>query len=225
MDQYFHWDSNHFITAKNNVFSTLAFRAKVVCFNQRTLYQGMDHIRKGFLACNFPPLALNSLQPNLTTNTTTTTHKQSLMFPYTEGIWGKVQEDLQWPGHPGAPQRQQHHQNSSHGFQGKRQQVPKMWCNIQVQVPTHQHYPEDHIGEYGRFFGERLKKHLMASSPIHHHSHTAGHLVNPKCFTIMDRESQGVTRNIKEAMYIHVNNPSLNRNLESINFHIYGMKY
>ena len=29
-DQYLHWDSNHFITAKNSVFNTLAFRAKVV---------------------------------------------------------------------------------------------------------------------------------------------------------------------------------------------------
>ena len=29
----------------------------------------------------------------------------------------------------------------------------------------------------------------------------------------MDRETQGLTRNIKEAMYIKVNDPSLNRNL------------
>ena len=28
----------------------------------------------------------------------------------------------------------------------------------------------------------------------------------------LDREPQGITRNIKEAMYIHVNDPSLNRN-------------
>ena len=30
---------------------------------------------------------------------------------------------------------------------------------------------------------------------------------------IADREPQGVTRNIKDAMYLHVNDPSLNRNL------------
>ena len=33
------------------------------------------------------------------------------------------------------------------------------------------------------------------------------------CFTIVDREAEGLTRNIKEAMYIKVNDPSLNRNL------------
>ena len=30
----------------------------------------------------------------------------------------------------------------------------------------------------------------------------------------VDREAQGLTKNIKEAMYIKVNDPSLNRNLE-----------
>ena len=69
--------------------------------------------------------------------------------------------------------------------------------------------PEEYIGESGRTFGNRLKEHLRAPSP----SNSTGHLVSPECFTIVDRESQRVTRNIKEAMYIHVNDPALNRNL------------
>ena len=40
-----------------------------------------------------------------------------------------------------------------------------------------------------------------------------GHPVDLECFTILDREAQGVARTIKEAMYIHVNDPPLNRNL------------
>ena len=76
----------------------------------------------------------------------------------------------------------------------------------------HINYPEEYIGESGRTFGDRFKEHLRDPSPIHHHSHSTGHPVSPKCFTIVDMESQGVTRNIKEAMYIYVNDPSLNRN-------------
>ena len=72
---------------------------------------------------------------------------------------------------------------------------------------------EECIGESGRTFGDRLKEHLRNSSPIHHHSHSTEHPVNPECFTIIDGKSQVVTMNIKEAMYIHVNDPSLNRNL------------
>ena len=37
--------------------------------------------------------------------------------------------------------------------------------------------------------------------------------VNEECSTIVGREWQGVTKTIKEAMYIWVNDPSLNRNL------------
>ena len=72
---------------------------------------------------------------------------------------------------------------------------------------------EEYIGESGRTFGDRLKEHLRALSPINHHSNSTGHLVSLECFTIVDREPQAVTRNIKEAMYIHVNDASLNRNL------------
>ena len=77
----------------------------------------------------------------------------------------------------------------------------------------HVNWLEEYIEESGRTFGDRLKEHLRAPSPIHHHGNSTGHLVSPECFTIVDREPQGVTRNINEAMYIHVNDPSLNRNL------------
>ena len=40
-----------------------------------------------------------------------------------------------------------------------------------------------------------------------------------------DRDSKGVTRNIKEAMYIYVNDPSLNRNLGKSNSHTYGTRF
>ena len=53
-DQYLHWDSNYFISAKSGVFNTLAFRTKVVCSNPQTLQQEKEHIRKTLLACKFP---------------------------------------------------------------------------------------------------------------------------------------------------------------------------
>ena len=72
---------------------------------------------------------------------------------------------------------------------------------------------EEYIGESGRTFGDRYKEHLKAPSPIHLHTSSTGHPVSPECFSIVDREAQGMARNIKEAMYIRVNDPSLNRNL------------
>ena len=66
----------------------------------------------------------------------------------------------------------------------------------------HSNCQEEYIRESGRSFGDRLKEHLRAPSPIHHHSHTTGHPVNKEWFTTVGRESQEVTRTIKEAMYI-----------------------
>ena len=72
---------------------------------------------------------------------------------------------------------------------------------------------EEYIGESGRTLGDRYKEHLKAPSPIHLHTSPMGHPVSSECFSIVDRESQGMARNSKEAMYFRVNDPSLNRNL------------
>ena len=70
-----------------------------------------------------------------------------------------------------------------------------------------------YIGESGRSFGDRIKEHLKAASPIQQHSSTTGDPISPDCFRIIDREAQGTSRNIKEAMFIRMNDQMLNRNL------------
>ena len=72
---------------------------------------------------------------------------------------------------------------------------------------------EEYIGESSRTFGERFKEHLKAPSPIYDHSNTSGHTVTRDNFSIVGREDQDLIRTIKEALYIRVNNPSLNRNI------------
>ena len=72
---------------------------------------------------------------------------------------------------------------------------------------------EAYIGESGRTLGERIREHLKTPSPIHQYSSSIGHPLSPECFNIIHRETQGSSRNIKEAMFICVSDPSLNRNL------------
>ena len=50
-DQYLHWDINHFITAKQSVYNTLAHRAKVVSSYQESLHKELDHIKKALQTC------------------------------------------------------------------------------------------------------------------------------------------------------------------------------
>ena len=83
-DQYLQWDSNHCITAKHSVYSTLAHRAKVVSSDQTDLSKELDHIRRALQSCLFLTWALNRLQHILNPNTTTgTPAKQTFNKPTT----------------------------------------------------------------------------------------------------------------------------------------------
>ena len=62
-------------------------------------------------------------------------------------------------------------------------------------------------------FGERYKEHLKTPSPIYDHYNITGHETSIENFSIVGREDQNLIRAIKEAIYIRVNSPSLNRNI------------
>ena len=64
-----------------------------------------------------------------------------------------------------------------------------------------------------RTFWERFKEHLKAPSPIHDHYNITGHTTTVENFSIVGRKDQNLIRTIKEALYIRVNNPSLNKNI------------
>ena len=72
---------------------------------------------------------------------------------------------------------------------------------------------DEYIGESSRTFGEKFKEHQKAPSPIYDHHNITGHDTTIQNFSIVGREDQNLIRTIKEAIYIRVNNPSLNRNI------------
>ena len=73
---------------------------------------------------------------------------------------------------------------------------------------------EEYIGETSRTLGERYREHLKELSPIHAHSTQTVHNTTPDNFNIIGREDHGLARTIKEYIYIRVNNPTLNQNID-----------
>ena len=67
---------------------------------------------------------------------------------------------------------------------------------------------DKYIGGTSRTFGERYKE---------HHSNQTGHTTNQNNFQIIGREGHNLARNIKESIYIRVNNPTLNNNIGKFN--------
>ena len=59
-----------------------------------------------------------------------------------------------------------------------------------------------YIRESGRAVGDRIKEHLKAPSPIHQHSTTTGHPLDPEHFNIVHKEINSHSRTIKES-YVH----------------------
>ena len=76
---------------------------------------------------------------------------------------------------------------------------------------------DEYIGELARTFEERFKELLKAPSPIYEHDNTTGHKTSVENFKIIGREGHGISRTIQEAIYIGVNNPTLNRNVGKYN--------
>ena len=76
---------------------------------------------------------------------------------------------------------------------------------------------EEYIGESSRTFEERYKEHLKAPSPIHEHQNNTGHITSVENFKIIGREDHSMARAVKEAIYIRINNPTLNRNIGKYN--------
>ena len=54
-------------------------------------------------------------------------------------------------------------------------------------------------------------------SLIHQHSNHTGHPTSHNNFQIIGREGHSLARNIKESVFIRVNNPTLNRNIGKFN--------
>ena len=232
-DLYLHWDSNNFITAKNSVYSTLDYRAKVVSSTPEGLANDLEHLRKALMACQFPKWGLNRLQKqfelnysnngdnnqikgqqnnNRENNSNKHNKNISMVILYIQGLgenfkrtFNKQEIQVHFKGSNTIKQRLMSPKD-------KEPKLAKSGVIYKYKCPTI-NCTGEYIGESGKTFGDRYKEHLKAPSPIHLHTSSTGHPVSPECFSIVDGEAQDLVRNIKEAMYIRVNDPSLNRNL------------
>ena len=232
-DQYLHWDSNHHITAKQSVYNTLAHRAKIVSSTQDKMDRELQHIRTALQHCQFQEWALNQWQHKFThpnkPNTTTTNNNNNnspannkknitSAVPYMPNTGEKFRKLCKKTG------IQVHFKGTNTlrlALQNPKDKDPKT-----NQTGIIYHYqccqincPSAYIGESGRSLGERVKEHFKSPSPIHLHSTTTGHPVDPEQFNIVQKEVNSHSRTITEAMFICVWDPTLNRNLGKYQLH------
>ena len=230
-DQYLQWDGNHHITTKQSVFDTLAHRAKVVSSTQDQLDKELQlHIKSALQQCQFPDWALNQWhqkfinpnQPNNKNNPNNNNPQDSnnnkknftIVVTYMPGTGEKFRKMCKRKG------IQVHFKgtNTLRTMLGNsKDKDPK---NSQTGIIYHYKCPQincpsTYIGESGRSLGERVKEPFKAPSPIHLHSTTTGHPMDPEQFSIIHKEVNSQSRTIKETMFIWIQDPTLNRNLST----------
>ena len=223
-DLYLEWDSHHTLPSKYSVIGTLFHRAKPICSNPQLLKQEEDHLYRALSKCKYPAWALNRMRIKSRSQTqkknsnyqknigTDIIQKPHIVVLYHRGLSESFKKVC-----------------SNHGvqvyFKGDTTiknllMAPKDQDPMKKRSGVIYRYKcdrvecdEEYIGESSRTFGEKFKEHLKAPSPIFDHYNTTGHKVSLENFSIVGREEQNLMRTIKEALYIRVNNPSLNRNI------------
>ena len=224
-DQYLHGDSLHPISSKYSVVGTLQHRAKTICSDHQLFKEEEEHLTKALMKCNYPMWALNRVRMKMNS----TAHKNKnqnkagptqqnntprphITVPYYRGLSESIKQRCKNYGVQAyfrggttiknllmAPKDLDPMMKKSGVIYSYK--CARVECN------------EEYIGESSRTFGERFKEHQKAPSPIFDHFNTTGHSISVENLNIVGREDQNLKRAIKEALYIRVNNPSLNRNV------------
>ena len=223
-DLYMQWDSYHAISSKYSVIGTLHHRANTICSSPELLQQEEHHLKKVLTKCKYPAWALNRVKIRMKTpahkdqqknkSCMTGNQKQNpyIVVPYYKGLSESLKRTCQTYG-------------VQVYFKGGNTiksllMAPKDKDPLMKKSGVIYRYKcdrvecdEEYIGDSSRTFGERFKEHQKAPSPIFDHYNTTGHNISIENFDIVGREDQNLTRTIKEALYIRVNDPSLNRNI------------
>ena len=223
-DLYMQWDIHHAISSKYSVIGTLHHRANTICSSPELLQQEEHHLKKVLTKCKYPVWALNRVkiktktlaQRNQQKNRSCMTGHQH-QNPYIVVRYYKVQsESLKRTCKKYGVQVYFKWGNTIKGLlMAPKDKDPLMKKSgvIYRYKCDRVECDDEYIWESSRTFGERFREHQKAPSPIFDHYNTTGHKICIENFDIVGREDQNLMRTIKEALYIRVNDPSLNRNI------------
>ena len=214
----------------------MAHRAKTVSSTQDLLDKELSHIKTALHHCQFPTWALNQWEhkfnhPNQASSTNNTNtnnnptnnnnYKTTIVVPYIPNTADKFKKLCKRRGIQVHFKGTNTLRTALGNPKDKDPKANQTGVIYQYQCP-HINCSSSYIGESCRSLGERVKEHIKAPSPIHLHSTTSGHPLDPNQFNIVHKEVNSQSRTIKEAMFIHVQDPPSTGIWSSTNCCIYG---
>ena len=225
-DLYLQWDSHHTISSKYSVAGTLYHRAKTICSDQQLQKKEEDHLCQALQKCRYPIWAINRARiksQNPTGRTNSNNNNQTgqkktinkniyMVVPYQQGLSERFKNTCQKCGVQVHFKGGQTIKDLLMAPKDKDPITNKSGVIYRFKC-SEDGCEEEYIGESARTLAERFKEHQKSPSPFHDHCNISGHKADINNFNIIGREDQSLTRAIKEALFIRVNDPSLNRNI------------
>ncbi len=227
-DLYVQWDSNHPLSAKLSVVSSLFHRANVVCRNENDLKSEQDYLSKVLEYNGYPKWAINKGKQRLeklktitssTDNRDNTVKRNSyVVMDYVKGLSERIRDIFKRKGTQVYFKGSNTLRNILVSPKDKDPKGSKQ--DVIYHIPCS--YPSCnacYIGETGRTLVERLRDHVSDNNSAvkRHHLDTGHPLPNEQDIKIVNVESNAFRRKVKEAIFIKVNNPSLNQNIGKFN--------
>ena len=215
-------DSYHHLSAKFSVINTLRHRARTVCSNNQLLEEEEEHLNRALSNCKYPTWTLNRAnftnkhnnRSNKWKNNKNSNNKNKpyIVVPYLKGLSESCRKicrshdiEIFFKGDNTIKDLLVHPKD-------KDNILKKSWVIYRYKCGRVD-CEDEYIGESGRTFAKKFREHMKSLSPIYDHFNITGHEVSLDNFSIVGREDQSMTRTIREAMLIRVNDPSLNRNI------------
>ncbi|XP_070532995.1 uncharacterized protein [Ptychodera flava] len=224
-DQYLNFTSNHPLQQKLGVIQTLFHRAESVITDTTDCVEEKQHITQALAKCGYPSWTFNRVSKQSKPKATTSKARKDFVrkgqnvLPYVKGISEALKRTFNSYGilvcfKPTQTLRQllvaPKDKTAKKDITGPVYMIP---CQGQTDKgPCTQFY----IGETERSLKTRFLEHRRPSSTTsevsqHIHIESPDHFVNLENVEILDRDPRYFERGVKEAIYIRVNQRSLNR--------------
>ena len=216
--------SHHNLACKYSVINTLTYRAKAICSNSKLLEKELKHLHDILYECKYPKWDINKVLQqqelrrttnNQGRNPSQTQNKSHMVVPYPKfpcksykTICSKYGIQVHFKGGNTLKDLLM--------FPKDKESISKQSNIIYWFKCGRTECDDEYIWESARTFEERYREHCKGPSPIFEHNVT-GHTTSVENFKIIGREGHNMARAIKEAIYIRVNNHTLNRNIGKYN--------
>ncbi|XP_060756880.1 uncharacterized protein LOC132867932 [Neoarius graeffei] len=214
-DQYLLFDSHHPLEHKLGVIRTLQHRAQNIPTTLEGKEKEQNHIKKALQNCGYPNWAfLKSIKRNITDKDDNRNKRKNIVIPYISGLSEKLRRIFYKHNIPV-------HFRPNNTLKQKlvhpKNRIPRhKQDNVVYAIQCSENCTDLYIGETKQPLYRRLAQHRRASSSgqdsaVYIHLNNKGHSFQDCNVRILAREDRWYERGVKEAIFVNLERPSLNR--------------